>query len=192
MKDKQVTNDELNQTDLAPSKERKFAEMVKDTVNKILDRFLSRHPREKELRDFMDDEKNLYNEDGSLTEAYKQQIKEMEDYVQSNSIDDDIIELLAKNDIEESMYSSIIRFVDQRAEIIKQYKKSEDLEEEDFSAEDFVNTLLKDESYTEEERKQILETMERLAEEDSLEALDDEFVRNSFKMIINKNDDMPE
>ena len=181
------TNDGLDKINRELLHNRSFAEMVQDTVNKILDRFLRRHPREKELRDFMEDEKNLYNEDGSLTDAYKQQIKEMEGYVQSNPIDDDIIALLAQNDVEESMYSSIIRFVNQRAEIIKEFNKTETMEEEDFSPERFVKSILNDESYTEDERKQILETMETLAEEDSLEALDDEVVKNKFKEIINRN-----
>lgn len=182
-----TTNDGFDKIERESSRDRSFAEMVQDTVNKILDRFLSRHPREKELRDFMEDEKNLYNEDGSLTEAYKQQIKEMEEYVQSNPIDDDIIKFLAQNDIEESMYSSIIRFVNQRAVIIKEFDKTETLEEEDFSPERFVKRILNDESYTDEERKQILETIETLAEEDSLETLDDEVVKNKFKEIINSN-----
>lgn len=186
------TNDDFSKIELESSRDRGFAEMVQETVNRILNRFLSRHPREKELRDFMEDEKNLYNEDGSITEAYKQQIKEMEAYVQSNSIDNDIKDLLAQNDIEESMYSSIIRFVNQRAEIIKEYEKTEKLEAEDFSPEGFVKSLLQNASYTEEERNQILETMERLAEEDSLEALDDETVKNAFKEIINNKDGKPE
>lgn len=182
-----TTNDDINAIERESSRDRGFAEMVQDTVNRILDRFLSRHPREKELRDFMEDEQNLYNEDGSLTAAYKQQIKEMEAYIQSNSIDNDIKDLLVQNYIEESMYSSIIKFVNQRAEIIKEFDKTEDIEEEDFSPERFIKSILNDKSYTEDERKQILETMEALAEEDSLEALDDEVVKNKFKEIINSN-----
>lgn len=191
MKNNKPTGDALDKNSQESSQERSFSKLLQDSVNRILDRFLSRHPREKEFREFMEDENNLYHEDGSLTEAYKQQIKEMEAYVQSHPIDDDIITLLAQNDIEESMYSSIIRFVNQRAEIIKEFKKAEDLEEEDFSPEEFVKGLLQNESYTGEERKQILETMESLAEEDSLEALDDEVVKEAFKEIINKNDKKP-
>lgn len=182
-----ITNDDFDKIERESSRNRSFAEVVQDTVNKILDRFLSRHSQENQLRDFMEDEKNLYNEDGSLTEAYKQKIKEMEAYVQSNPIDDDIMTLLAQNDIEESMYSSIIKFVNQRAEIIKEFDKAVDMEEEDFSPEKFIKSILNDESYTEDERKQILETMETLAEADALEALDDEVVKNKFKEIINRN-----
>lgn len=192
MKNNQTTDDDFGKISHKSSQERSFAGMVQDTVNKILDRFLSRHPREKELRDFMDDEKKLYNEDGSLTEAYKKQIKDMEAYVLSNPIDEDITDLLAQNDIEVSMYLSIIRFINQRSEIIKEFQNTESIEEEDFSPEKFVKSVLLNESYSEEERKQILDTIERLAEEDSLEALDDDAVKRAFKEIINNKDNKPD
>lgn len=188
MNTKEQQNDGFDKEDRNSSKERSFAEMVRETVNRILDRFLKRHPQEKEIRDFMDDDKNLYNEDGTLTDAYRQQIKEMEAFVLSNPIDEDIYSLLSHNDIDEEMYSSIINFVNQRAEIIKEFEKTESYEEEDFSPERFVKNILQRDSYTEEERKQILETIEKLAEENSLEALDDDVVRETFKKIINSND----
>lgn len=187
MNNNQITNDDFDNISRKSSEERSFAELVQNTVNSILDKFLSKHPRDKEIRDFMNNEENLYNEDGTLTEVYEQQIKDMEAYVLSNPIDDDIMTLLAQNDIDASMYSSIIRFVNQRSVIIKEFEKSEDMEEEDFSPENFVKEILLNNSYTERERKQILETMERLAEEDSLEALDDEIVKDAFKEIINNN-----
>jgi len=188
MNTKESKNDALDKKDRIASQDLSFVEMVQGTVNRILDRFLKRHPQEKKIRDFMVDDKNLYKEDGTLTDAYKQQIKEMEAYVLSNSIDEDIYTLLSHNDIDEAMYSSIINFVNQRAEIIKEFERTESFEEEDFSPECFVKNILQNESYTEDERKQILETIERLAEEDSLEALDDDVVRNAFKEIINNND----
>lgn len=183
---KESKNDGFDNKDRNSSEKRSFAEMVQETVNRILDRFLKRHPQEKEIRVFMDDDKNLYKEDGTLTDVYRQQIKEMEAFVLSNPIDEDIYSLLSHNDIDEEMYSSIINFVNQRAEIIKEFEKTESYEEEDFSPERFVKNILQRDSYTEEERKQILETIEKLAEENSLEALDDDVVRETFKKIINQ------
>lgn len=168
--------------------ERKFADKIHETLNRILDRFLSRHPHEKEIRAFMDDENNLYDEEGKPTEAYKQQIREMEDYVRSNSIDGDIRSILVHDEIDEQMITSIINFVDHRSEIIKEYENSEKIEGEDFDASQFVQDFLNDNASTKDERRQILETMERLAEQDALEALDDEVVRKAFKEIINSDE----
>lgn len=187
MNKKESKNDGFDKKDRNSSGESRFAEMVQQTVNRILDRFLKRNPQEKKIRDFMADDKNLYKEDGTLTDAYKQQIKEMEEYVLSNPIDEDIYALLSHNDIDEAMYSSIINFVNQRAMIIKEFERTESFEESAFDPECFVKNILQSESYTEDERKQILETIEKLAEEDSIEALDDCVVRDAFKNIINRN-----
>ena len=167
------------------STENKFVSMVWDTVNRILDKFLSRHPQEKELREFMADESNLYGVDGKPTEEYKLRIEEMEKYIKKNSVDDDIKSTLVHDEVEEEMYTSIIDFINRRTEIIREFTEAEDLEEDEFSADDFIKNIISNQSSSEEERKQLLEMIENLAEEDALDALDNEEVRSKFKEIIN-------
>ena len=167
------------------STENKFIDMVWETVNRILDRFLSRHPKEKELREFMSNESNLYGADGKPTEEYKLRIKEMEEYIKTHSVDDDIKSTLVHDEVEEEMYTSIIDFINRRTEIIREFTEAEDLEEDEFSADDFITNILSKYTTSEEERKQLLEMIENLAEEDALDALDNEEVRSKFKEIIN-------
>ena len=85
------------------STENKFVSMVWDTVNRILDRFLSRHPKEKELRKFMSNECNLYGVDGKPTEEYKLRINEMEEYIKTHTVDDDIKSTLVHDEVEEEL-----------------------------------------------------------------------------------------
>lgn len=167
------------------STENKFIDMVWETVNRILDRFLSRHPKEKELREFMSNESNLYGADGKPTEEYKLRIKEMEEYIKTHTVDDDIKSTLVHDEVEEEMYTSIIDFINRRTEIIREFTEAEDLEEDEFSADDFIANILSKYTTSEEERKQLLEMIENLAEEDALDALDNEEVRSKFKEIIN-------
>lgn len=167
------------------STENKFVNIVLETVNRILDKFLSRHPREKELREFMSDNGNLYGDDGNPTEEYKLRIKEMEEYIRTHSVDDDIKKTLVHDEVEDEMYKSIIDFVNRRIEIIKEFTEDEDLEEDEFSADDFIEKMLSKHTSSEEERKQLLEMIENLAEEDVFDALDNEEVRSKFKEIIN-------
>lgn len=167
------------------STENKFIDMVWETVNRILDRFLSRHPKEKELREFMSNESNLYGADGKPTEEYKLRIKEMEEYIKTHSIDDDIKSTLVHDEVEEEMYTSIIDFINRRTEIIREFTEAEDLEGDEFSADDFIKNIISNQSSSEEEKKQLLEMIEDLAEEDALNALDNEEVRSKFKEIIN-------
>ena len=165
--------------------ENKFVDKVWDTVNRILDKFLSRHPQEKELREFMSDESNLYGADGEPTEEYKQRIKEMEEYIKTHAVDDDIKSTLVQDEVEDEMYSSIIDFINRRTKIIKEFTEAEELESEDFSANEFITNILEKYTLSKEEQNQLLEMIENLAEEDALDALDSEEVRLKFKDIIN-------
>lgn len=167
------------------STENKFVDMVWDTVNRILDRFLSRHPKEKELREFMSNESNLYGVDGKPTEEYKLRIKEMEEYIKKHSVDDDIKSTLVHDEVEEEMYTSIIDFINRRTEIIREFSDAKKIKGKNFSADVFIENLLNKHTSSEEERKQLLEMIENLAEEDALDALDNEEVRSKFKEIIN-------
>lgn len=167
------------------STEKKFISTVWDTVNHILDKFLKRHPKEKELREFMSDEGNLYGTDGKPTEEYKLRIKEMEEYIKTHSVDDDIKSALVHDEVEDKMYSSIIDFVNRRTEIIKEFSEAAKLEGREFSADNFITHILSKHTSSEEERMQLLEMLENLAEEDALDALDIEEVRLKFKEIIN-------
>jgi hypothetical protein len=167
--------------------EQTFADKVWETLNKILDRFLSRNPKEAELRAFMADESNLYNDDGKLTDAYKEKIKEMEEYVLKHSIDDDIKVSLAHDDVEDAMYSSIIDFVNRRKRILEEFSNEAQKKGADFSPEKFIMNIVDKNSSTEEERKDLLDAIENLAQEDALGALDDKDVCELFKDIINKH-----
>ena len=102
--DKQKPKDmgsDLPIENIGESQEQKFSEKVWDTFNRILDKFLGRNPKDTELREFMENENNLYDKNGNLTEAYKQHIKEMEDFVSSNSVD--IKDLLVNDEIDDEM-----------------------------------------------------------------------------------------
>ena len=188
--DKQKPKDmgsDLPIENLGESQEQKFSEKVWDTFNRILDKFLGRNPKDTELREFMENENNLYDKNGNLTEAYKQHIKEMEDFVSSNSVDEDIKDLLVNDEIDDEMYSTIIDFVNRRQDIIQEFTREQRKKKDSFNPDTFIFNLVNENTSSEEERKQLLEAIENLAQEDTLNALDDQQVSNLFKDIINKN-----
>lgn len=188
--DKQKPKDmgsDLPVENIGESQEQKFSEKVWDTFNRILDKFLGRNPKDTELREFMENENNLYDKNGNLTEAYKQHIKEMEDFVSSNSVDEDIKDLLVNDEIDDEMYSTIIDFVNRRQDIIQEFTREQRKKKDSFNPDTFIFNLVNENTSSEEERKQLLEAIENLAQEDTLNALDDQQVSNLFKDIINKN-----
>ena len=158
--DKQKPKDmgsDLPIENIGESQEQKFSEKVWDTFNRILDKFLGRNPKDTELREFMENENNLYDKNGNLTEAYKQHIKEMEDFVSSNSVDEDIKDLLVNDEIDDEMYSTIIDFVNRRQDIIQEFTREQRKKKDSFNPDTFIFNLVNENTSSEEERKQILE-----------------------------------
>lgn len=58
-------------------------------LNTIFDRYMRKFPHKEQLEIFMEDEKKLYNDDGSLTEEYKQWILKVEKYCRENPMEID-------------------------------------------------------------------------------------------------------
>lgn len=162
-----------------------FAQKVIEKVRHIFDKYMSSYRGYNELKEFMDNDDNLYNPDGSLTEEYKRKIKEVESFVSNNSIDKILEEEIIKTDNDKEVLSGIIDFVERRKEIIKKYTSIQDIHGEDFNAEHFINDLLDKNADNESEKKQILEFMEDLAERDALNSLNDDDVREGFCKVIN-------
>mgnify|MGYP003288506184 CR=1 FL=1 len=161
-----------------------FAEKVIAKVRSILDKYMEGFQGYDELKDFMDNEENLYGPDGKPTEEYKKKITEVENYVVNNSIDNAIKDSCAQSEEDHGILDGIIEFIDKRKEVIFKYSQSEKELGEDFNAESFINKLIND-SPSEDEKKQIINMMETLAEQDALGALDEETVWEGFKEVIN-------
>ena len=85
------------------------------------------------------------------------------------------------------MYSTIIDFVNRRQDIIQEFTREQRKKKDSFNPDTFIFNLVNENTSSEEERKQLLEAIENLAQEDTLNALDDQQVSNLFKDIINKN-----
>lgn len=88
-----------------------------DYLKSILDKYMEQFPQKEELEKFIENGKNLYNEDGTPTEEYKKWISEVEKYCKENQMEidpKDEILLGAKN------YFAKLK------ELRESYKNSED------------------------------------------------------------------
>ena len=68
-----------------------------DYLETILEKYMQQFKGHKELSDFMKDEKNLYNEDGTITQEYKIWIKIFELYCMENPVDKTIASIHSGN-----------------------------------------------------------------------------------------------
>ena len=165
-----------------------FAERVISKVRNILDKYMEGFAGYDELKKFMDDDNNLYDSNGLPTEEYQKKIAEVEEYVKKTSIDSTISSMISHDEIDAEVVKGILEFVDRRKEVIRKYTDEENLYGEDFNAENFLNNMLDKYAENQEERKQILEIMETMAEKDTLNALEEESVKEGFKSMINYKD----
>ena len=164
------------------------AERVISKVRNILDKYMEGFAGYDELKKFMDDDNNLYDSNGLPTEEYKKKIAEVEEYVKKTSIDSTISSMTSHDETDAEVIKGILEFVDRRKEVIRKYTDEENLYGEDFNAENFLNNMLDKYAENQEERKQILEIMETMAEKDTLNALEEESVKEGFKSMINYKD----
>lgn len=165
--------------------EQSFAQKVIEKIRRIFDKYMSHYKDYDNLKEFMSNDENLYNPDGSLTEEYKRRIKEVEDFVTINSIDKTLQEEIVETSNDSEVLSGIIEFVERRKEVIKEFAIQQQIYGEDFNSEKFIQTLVAKNSSNENEKQELLEFIENMAERDALEALSDDEVREGFSRVIN-------
>lgn len=158
-----------------------------DYLERVFNKFLGKMPadKKKELDDFMSDDKNLYNEDGSLTEEYKRKINEMENYCKENPIEDILYEE-CEDETDKAAIEGIIEFSDMRRELMTKYEEAEKKEKSNFDPVYWAKQQLK-ESSSPEEYEEKLECLHKILEEDIIEMLEkDEEVKEHIKDVFEK------
>lgn len=182
-----MADEEINQEEV-----KSFVRKVLEKLNRILHRYMSGFGKYDQLKEFMKDEKNLYNEDGSLTEEYKRRIAEVEGYVEGHSIDEAVKAEVVHTQFDQEVYQGIVDFINYRWAFIKEFDKAEDREGSNFNAEKFLKAYVERNSSSEEERRNIIDAMNQIASEDALEELQDENVRRALKDMINDTEEEEE
>ena len=175
----------MKKKDNRTDRHQSFVETVLDKVRSLLDKYMSSYSDYEGLKDFMKDDANLYNPDGTLTEEYKKRIADVEKFVTSKPIDETLKANVITDDNDAEVLAGIIEFVERRKTALIEFTQQHDDLGQEFDAEEFVHELVSKNSSSEKEKKEIIEFMEEMAERDALEALDDDTVRQGFIKVIN-------
>lgn len=160
-----------------------------DFMERVFIKFFGNMPSDKkeELDAFMGDEKNLYNEDGSLTDEYKKKIEEMENYCKENPIEEVLYDE-CEDEIDKAAIEGIIEFSDKRRELMAKYEEAERKEKINFDPVYWAKQQLK-EATSKEDYEDKLECMHKILEEDTIDILDnDEELKDYLKDILKKGD----
>ena len=130
-----------------------------DYLESILEKYVQQFKDHEELAAFMQDENNLYNEDGTLTQEYKIWIKKFELYCMENPVDKTIASIHSGND-------NRLEFLEQVKDYLAYRQKLKDKYTQSDSEEDWLNDVLNS-----PEKKEIFEKLIDKELEQELEGL---------------------
>lgn len=100
-----------------------------DYLESILEKYMRQFKDHEELSTFMNNENNLYNEDGSLTQEYKTWIKKFELYCKGNSVDNTIASIHTGKSNRIEFLKEVKDYLEYRKQLKDKYTKSDNEEE---------------------------------------------------------------
>lgn len=106
-----------------------------DYLESILEKYMQQFKDHKELATFMENENNLYNEDGTLTQEYKIWIKKFELYCMEHPVDKTIASMHTGNNSRIGFLEKVKDYLAYRQQLKDKYTQSD-------SEEDWLNDVL--------------------------------------------------
>lgn len=133
-----------------------------DYLETILEKYMQQFKGHKELSDFMKDEKNLYNEDGTITQEYKIWIKKFELYCMENPVDKTIASIHSGNNNRLEFLEKVKDYLAYRQQMKDKYTQSDS---EEGWLNDVLNSPEKREMFEKLIDKELEQELENLSAE---------------------------
>lgn len=156
-----------------------FSRMV-HYLNTLLEKYMDKYPNYKELKKFMEDEKNLYNEDGSLSENYKRWIKDVEKFTAENPASEMLKEEYKGDKIREALIKSVEEYIDTDEELKKSYEKTRRKEGAAFDLEEWIYDQIRESSLNDEEADKKFNDLVDMITSGTLDQLDRNKILRTF------------
>jgi hypothetical protein len=164
-----------------------FSKMI-NRLNEVLERYMSQYPRYNELKAFMQNEDNLYDENGALKEDYKEWIKDVEKYSCNHSIKETLKEFHEKDPLWPAVFEGIERYVNSNLELLALYEKAKREEGPVFDSEEWIYNQIKKSSRDESEANEKFNTLADMFSNETLNLLDKSSeLRKILKERVEKN-----
>lgn len=148
-----------------------FSQML-NRLNAILEKYMSQYPRYNELKEFMQDQNNLYDEDGTVKGEYKKWIKDVEDFSIIHSIKDTLIDFHKNDPMWPAVFEGIERYINTNQELLSLYERTKSEEGETFDVEEWIFDQIKMSSKDEEEANEKFNTLAEMFSNEILSLLD--------------------
>lgn len=159
---------QLSTNDLTRYIMESIVKMIEDALRRLREFFAARFEGDKEmeeLAEFLKTPENRFNPDGTVTDEYKEWIQKVEEKISGDTLDEMLIES-AESPEEADAIRSIIGFVDEREELMQDYRKT--ILDYDQNADEWMKARAT-EGLDEQAREVRIKTMEdTLASEDDI------------------------
>lgn len=156
----------------------------------LLDRFMGKKPGYEADTKFFEDDKNLYDEEGELTPAYQQKIKEYERYLKENNMNDFLKGEVCQDETDRIVVDTVCEYSDRRRELMADYERARKEGGRDFDPDQWVEERVLVYGKSEKEKEELSVLMQELLAENADVALDDPDTRadmeSSLKVLKGK------
>lgn len=161
-----TTNNNLSNAD-------KLFTYLLNHLNAVLEKYMSKYPRYNELKDFMQDQNNLYDDEGALKGEYKEWIKDVEAFSAAHPIKDTLIEFHNNDPMWPAVFEGIERYINSNQEFLLLYEKAKREKGETFDVEEWIFDQIKKSSKDEEEVNEKFNTLADMFSNETLNLLDE-------------------
>ena len=151
--------------------EKLFSQML-IRLNAILEKYMSQYPRYNELKAFMQDESNLYDEDGSIKNKYKEWIEDVEGFSSTHSIKEVLAEFHQGDSTWSAVFDGIERYVSSSKELLSLYEKAAKEEGMTFDVEEWIYNQIRTSSKDDIEAAEKFDTLAKMFSNETLNLLD--------------------
>lgn len=148
-----------------------FSKMI-HYFNTLLEKYMAKYPHYNELKEFMEDEKNLYNEDGSLKEKYKEWIKDVDKFAAEHPASRLLNEEYNGDKIREALAKGIENYINTDKELLKLYEETRRKEGNAPDIEEWIYDRILESSKNEEEADKKFNTLADTINTGTLDLLD--------------------
>ena len=151
--------------------EKLFSQML-TRLNAILEKYMAQYPRYNELKAFMQDENNLYDEDGSIKDKYKEWIEDVEDFSSEHSIKEVLAEFHKGDTTWAAVLEGIEKYVSFNKELLSLYEKAAKEEGVTFDVEEWIYDQIRSSSKDDKEADEKFDTLAKMFSNETLNLLD--------------------
>ena len=150
---------------------------MKDMFLKIMHDLFSKKKGYEEDKIFFSNEENLYDAEGEPTLAYKNKIKEYEEFIRNCNLNAQIKEIVNEDENGNKMIDAAFKLIDERKHALDKLKADRKREGTYFSIFSWLEKEFEEQGASKEEVESVIKAIEEFIDKENLDLLDDDVLQ---------------